>query len=144
VLGTAGTSSWRQPVAKPPSDVELGGVQREIEVGLARRLRRELQVEPLIILPWFKRHRPATPAYKAVPMRPQPPAGRVGRQVRFGEASREIIRNVGSRHAKPDSGWRGRQGRGHLAGPAAVPAIPQLGCSRDPVVKAAPAGLCAS
>jgi ribonuclease J len=43
--------------------VDWVGVQREIEVGLQRRLRRELQVEPLIIC--LVQPAPAgTPAYK--------------------------------------------------------------------------------
>ena len=44
-------------------DVDWMGVQREIEIGLQRRLRRELQVEPLIIC--LVQPAPAgTPAYK--------------------------------------------------------------------------------
>jgi ribonuclease J len=44
-------------------DVDWVGVQREVEVGLLRRLRRELQVEPLIIC--LVQPAPAgTPAYK--------------------------------------------------------------------------------
>jgi ribonuclease J len=44
-------------------DVDWMGVQREIEVGLQRRLRRELQVEPLIIC--LVQPAPGgTPAYK--------------------------------------------------------------------------------
>jgi ribonuclease J len=44
-------------------DVDWVGVQREIEVGLQRRLRRELQVEPLIIC--LVQPAPAgTPAFK--------------------------------------------------------------------------------
>jgi ribonuclease J len=44
-------------------DVDWVGVQREIEVGLQRRLRRELQVDPLIIC--LVQPAPAgTPAYK--------------------------------------------------------------------------------
>ena len=44
-------------------DVDWVGVQREVEVGLQRRLRRELQVEPLIIC--LVQPAPAgTPAYK--------------------------------------------------------------------------------
>jgi ribonuclease J len=44
-------------------DVDWVGVQREVEVGLQRRLRRELQVEPLIVC--LVQPAPAgTPAYK--------------------------------------------------------------------------------
>jgi ribonuclease J len=61
-------------------DVDWMGVQREIEVGLQRRLRRELQVEPLIIC--LVQPAPGgTPAYKgradAEPdSRPAPRGGR--------------------------------------------------------------------
>ena len=64
-------------------DVDWVGVQREVEVGLQRRLRRELQVEPLIIC--LVQPAPAgTPAYKgradAEPdTRPAPRGGRGGR-----------------------------------------------------------------
>ena len=70
-------------------DVDWVGVQREIELGLQRRLRRELQVEPLIIC--LVQPAPAgTPAYKgradAEPdTRPAPRGRRDG--------GREIIRN---------------------------------------------------
>jgi ribonuclease J len=63
-------------------EVDWVGVQREIEVGLQRRLRRELQVEPLIIC--LVQPAPAgTPAYKgradAEPdSRPAPRGGRHG------------------------------------------------------------------
>ena len=61
-------------------DVDWVGVQREVEVGLQRRLRRELQVDPLIIC--LVQPAPAgTPAYKgradAEPdTRPAPSGGR--------------------------------------------------------------------
>jgi ribonuclease J len=61
-------------------DVDWVGVQREVEVGLQRRLRRELQVDPLIIC--LVQPAPAgTPAYKgradAEPdTRPAPRGGR--------------------------------------------------------------------
>jgi ribonuclease J len=63
-------------------DVDWMGVQREIEIGLQRRLRRELQVEPLIIC--LVQPAPGgTPAYKgradAEPdTRPAPRGGRGG------------------------------------------------------------------
>jgi ribonuclease J len=63
-------------------DVDWMGVQREIEIGLQRRLRRELQVEPLIIC--LVQPAPGgTPAYKgradAEPdTRPAPRGGRHG------------------------------------------------------------------
>ena len=58
------------------------GVQREVEVGLGRRMRRELQVEPLILC--LVQPAPSgTPAYKSKAMeekddRPAP-RGRAGR-----------------------------------------------------------------
>jgi len=63
-------------------DVDWVGVQREVEVGLQRRLRRELQVEPLIIC--LVQPAPAgTPAYKgradAEPDTRPAPRGRGGR-----------------------------------------------------------------
>jgi ribonuclease J len=64
-------------------DVDWVGVQREVELGLQRRLRRELQVEPLIIC--LVQPAPAgTPAYKgradAEPdNRPAPRGARGGR-----------------------------------------------------------------
>jgi len=78
-------------------DVDWVGVQREIEVGLQRRLRRELQVEPLIIC--LVQPAPAgTPAYKGrADAEPDTrPAARGGRQAGR-ETSREVIRNVGPR-----------------------------------------------
>jgi len=69
------------------------GVQREVEVGLQRRLRRELQVEPLIIC--LVQPAPAgTPAYKgradAEPdTRPAPRGRRDGGR----EISREVVRD---------------------------------------------------
>jgi ribonuclease J len=63
-------------------DVDWVGVQREVELGLQRRLRRELQVEPLIIC--LVQPAPAgTPAYKgradAEPDSRPAPRGRGGR-----------------------------------------------------------------
>jgi ribonuclease J len=77
-------------------DVDWVGVQREIELGLQRRLRRELQVDPLIIC--LVQPAPAgTPAYKgradAEPdSRPAPRARReVGRPVASGAASGQAV-----------------------------------------------------
>ena len=81
-------------------DVDWVGVQREIEVGLQRRLRRELQVEPLIIC--LVQPAPAgTPAYKgradAEPdSRPAPRGGRHGGRdggSREGSSREPVIRN---------------------------------------------------
>ena len=68
-------------------DVDWVGVQREVELGLQRRLRRELQVDPLILC--LVQPAPAgTPAYKGqadqeADTRPAPRGGRreVGREV---------------------------------------------------------------
>ena len=82
-------------------DVDWVGVQREVELGLQRRLRRELQVEPLIIC--LVQPAPAgTPAYKgradAEPdNRPAPRArkevGRDGGREAGRELSRELVRD---------------------------------------------------
>jgi ribonuclease J len=73
-------------------DVDWVGVQREVELGLQRRLRRELQVEPLIIC--LVQPAPGgTPAYKGradaeADTRPAPR----GRRDR--EPSREVVRTA--------------------------------------------------
>jgi ribonuclease J len=82
-------------------DVDWVGVQREVELGLQRRLRRELQVEPLIIC--LVQPAPAgTPAYKgradAEPdNRPTPrgrkEVGRDGGREAGRELSRELVRD---------------------------------------------------
>jgi ribonuclease J len=82
-------------------DVDWVGVQREVELGLQRRLRRELQVEPLIIC--LVQPAPAgTPAYKgradAEPdNRPAPrgrkEVGRDGGREAGRELSRELVRD---------------------------------------------------
>ena len=82
-------------------DVDWVGVQREVELGLQRRLRRELQVEPLIIC--LVQPAPAgTPAYKgradAEPdNRPAPrgrkEVGRDGGREPGRELSRELVRD---------------------------------------------------
>jgi ribonuclease J len=76
-------------------DVDWMGVQREIEVGLQRRLRRELQVEPLIIC--LVQPAPGgTPAYKGrADAEPDSrPAPRGGRRDGGRELSREVNRDV--------------------------------------------------
>jgi ribonuclease J len=88
-------------------DVDWVGVQREVEVGLQRRLRRELQVEPLIIC--LVQPAPAgTPAYKgradAEPdTRPAPRGGRDGGSRDGGgrSASREVVRDGSGRAPAP-------------------------------------------
>jgi ribonuclease J len=65
-IGWVLENRWNQlcrTVAGKPPEIDWMGVQREVEVGLQRRLRRELQVEPLIIC--LVQPAPAgTPAYK--------------------------------------------------------------------------------
>jgi len=65
-IGWVLENRWSQlsrSVSGKPPEVDWMGVQREVEVGLQRRLRRELQVEPLIIC--LVQPSPAgTPAYK--------------------------------------------------------------------------------
>jgi ribonuclease J len=82
-------------------DVDWVGVQREVELGLQRRLRRELQVEPLIIC--LVQPAPAgTPAYKGradvePDNRPAPrgrrEVGRDGGREPGRELSRELVRD---------------------------------------------------
>jgi ribonuclease J len=78
-------------------DVDWVGVQREIELGLQRRLRRELQVEPLIIC--LVQPAPAgTPAYKGradvePDSRPAPRGRRDGGRDGGRELSRELVRD---------------------------------------------------
>jgi ribonuclease J len=94
-------------------DVDWMGVQREIEIGLQRRLRRELQVEPLIIC--LVQPAPGgTPAYKgrsdAEPdSRPAPRAGRGGGR-------------DGQRGERPERVERSQQPRRELAAVGAAPA----------------------
>ena len=78
-------------------DVDWVGVQREIELGLQRRLRRELQVEPLIIC--LVQPAPAgTPAYKGradvePDSRPAPRGRRDGGRDGGRELSRKLVRD---------------------------------------------------
>jgi ribonuclease J len=66
-------------------DVDWVGVQREVELGLQRRLRRELQVEPLIIC--LVQPAPAgTPAYKG--RADAEPESRPANRVRGGRGDR--------------------------------------------------------
>jgi ribonuclease J len=89
---------WKQlcrTSAGQAPDVDWVGVQREVEVGLQRRLRRELQIEPLIIC--LVQPAPAgTPAYKgradAEPDSRPAPRGRGGRDGGREGASRELVR----------------------------------------------------
>jgi ribonuclease J len=98
-------------------DVDWMGVQREIEIGLQRRLRRELQVEPLIIC--LVQPAPGgTPAYKgradAEPdTRPAPRGGRGGGR----DGGRDIQRGE-----RPERVERSQQPRRELAAVGAAPA----------------------
>jgi ribonuclease J len=82
VLENRWSQLCRNSGGKAP-DVDWVGVQREVEVGLQRRLRRELQVDPLIIC--LVQPAPAgSPAYKGqtegeVDSRPAPKARQGGR-----------------------------------------------------------------
>jgi ribonuclease J len=88
-------------------DVDWVGVQREVELGLQRRLRRELQVEPLIIC--LVQPAPAgTPAYKgradAEPdNRPAPRNGRreAPRQQGAGATPAPVVRAAAAAAAAP-------------------------------------------
>jgi ribonuclease J len=101
-------------------EVDWVGVQREVEVGLQRRLRRELQVEPLIIC--LVQPAPAgTPAYKGrADAEPDSRPAPRGRSARDGGG-----RDGGGR----DAGARGRDGavpapqRQLVAVGAAAPAV---------------------
>ena len=78
------------------------GVQREVEVGLGRRMRRELQVEPLILC--LVQPAPAgTPAYKSKAME---------------EKDDRPAPRRGGRHGGPNGSGGGRRD----AAPAPVPA----------------------
>jgi ribonuclease J len=78
-------------------DVDWVGVQREVELGLQRRLRRELQVEPLIIC--LVQPAPAgTPAYKGrADVEPDNRPAPRGRRDGGRELSRELVRDVAPR-----------------------------------------------
>jgi ribonuclease J len=108
-------------------DVDWMGVQREIEIGLQRRLRRELQVEPLIIC--LVQPAPGgTPAYKgradAEPdTRPAPRGGRGG----------------GRDGGRPDRGERSQQPRRELATVGAAPAPAAAPAAAAPAAVATPA-----
>jgi len=97
VLENRWTQLSRNTGGKAP-DVDWVGVQREVELGLQRRLRRELQVEPLIIC--LVQPAPAgTPAYKgradAEPdSRPTPRGRRDGGRDGGREGGREISREI--------------------------------------------------
>jgi len=110
-------------------DVDWMGVQREIEIGLQRRLRRELQVEPLIIC--LVQPAPGgTPAYKgradAEPdSRPAPRGGRGGGR----DGGRDVQRGE-----RPERVERSQQPRRELAAVGAAPApAPAAAAAAAPV-----------
>ncbi len=113
-------------------DVDWVGVQREIEVGLQRRLRRELQVEPLIIC--LVQPAPGgTPAYKgradAEPdTRPAP------RTVRH--QSREVVRDGAVRTAPTAAATPARQLAVAVPAAAVVKEEPQAERSEEPEMPA--------
>jgi ribonuclease J len=91
VLENRGNQLCRNTGGKAP-DVDWVGVQREVEVGLQRRLRRELQVDPLIIC--LVQPAPAgSPAYKgqadAEPDNRPSPKGRQGGRDRARDGGRD-------------------------------------------------------
>jgi ribonuclease J len=113
-------------------DVDWVGVQREIEVGLQRRLRRELQVEPLIIC--LVQPAPGgTPAYKgradAEPdTRPAP------RTVRH--QSREVVRDGAVRTAPTAAATPARQLAVAVPAAAVVKEEPQAERREEPEMPA--------
>jgi len=107
-------------------DVDWMGVQREIEVGLQRRLRRELQVEPLIIC--LVQPAPGgTPAYKGrADAEPDSrPAPRGGRRDGGRELSREVNRDVIRDRQAPAAATAVAEPAAHVSAPAAAAAEPQ-------------------
>jgi ribonuclease J len=87
-------------------DVDWVGVQREVEVGLQRRLRRELQVDPLIIC--LVQPAPAgTPAYKG--RADSEPDSRPAPRVRREGATREVVVRDGGRQGRSDQAAPQRQ-----------------------------------
>jgi len=119
-------------------DVDWMGVQREIELGLQRRLRRELQVEPLIIC--LVQPAPGgTPAYKgraeAEPdSRPAPRGGRGGGRDAGRDGGRDRAERGGDRAPQPR-----RELAAVGAAPAAVAVAEAAPAAPAPVAAAAPA-----
>jgi ribonuclease J len=104
-------------------EIDWVGVQREVELGLQRRLRRELQVDPLVIC--LVQPMPAgTPAYQ----------GRAQTEADTRPAPR--VRRDGGRDAGRDVGREPATGR-----PAApVPVAARVATDREPVQELEPAG----
>jgi ribonuclease J len=104
-------------------EIDWVGVQREVELGLQRRLRRELQVDPLVIC--LVQPMPAgTPAYQ----------GRAQAEPDTRPAPR--VRRDGGRDAGRDAGREPATGRP----PAPVPVAARVATDREPVQELEPAG----
>jgi len=133
-------SSAATPVAPAP-DVDCGaGATAKSRWACRRRLRRELQVEPLIIC-WFNRHPAGTPAYKgrADASPTAVPAGRV--VARRSENQPGDIRNVGLPQ-RSRSGWRAPS-RGHPCRPGSSNSYRSSGLQAvTPVAKQPSGHLC--
>ena len=115
-------------------DVDWVGVQREVELGLQRRLRRELQVEPLIIC--LVQPAPAgTPAYKGrADAEPDTrPAARGGRREGGRDGGREISREVVRDPARAVAAAAGST-------PAAAEGLPAPAATVRPQQESEPAG----
>lgn len=110
-------------------DVDWVGVQREVELGLQRRLRRELQVEPLIIC--LVQPAPAgTPAYKgradAEPdTRPAPRGRRDGGRDGGREGGRDGGREVSREVVRDPARMSAAAAVATVAAPVAAPAQPE-------------------
>jgi ribonuclease J len=104
-------------------EIDWVGVQREVELGLQRRLRRELQVDPLVIC--LVQPMPAgTPAYQ----------GRAQTEADTRPAPR--VRRDGGRDPGRDVGREPATGRP----PAPVPVAARVATDREPVQELEPAG----
>ena len=108
-------------------DVDWMGVQREIEIGLQRRLRRELQVEPLIIClvqpapggtPAYKGRADAEPDSRPAPRGGRRDGGRDGGRDRAPQPRRELAAVAAAPSAAPAVA----AAPAAVAAPAAAPA----------------------
>ncbi|MFZ9462532.1 MAG: ribonuclease J, partial [Vulcanococcus sp.] len=108
-------------------DVDWMGVQREIEIGLQRRLRRELQVEPLIIClvqpapggtPAYKGRADAEPDSRPAPRGGRRDGGRDGGRDRAPQPRRELAAVA----AAPSAASAVAAAPAAVAAPAAAPA----------------------
>ncbi len=118
-------------------DVDWVGVQREVELGLQRRMRRELQIEPLIIC--LVQPAPAgTPAYKgradAEPDTRPAPRGRAGREGGGRDGGRD-----GGRQGRGERQDRAPQPQRQLATAAVAASVVAAPASAPAPAAAAPA-----